>query len=102
MCPSAFADGSGVPISQQIRGLPSARKVLIIALCEQRAAGTRRRRNAPDTPPGPEVRQAKQSRMDNSSAYGVKGQFIFQPPGGTRAQTVQAAVGIAANATRTV
>ncbi|ESS59930.1 hypothetical protein TCDM_12212 [Trypanosoma cruzi Dm28c] len=40
------ADGSGVPISQQLRGPPSAREVLIIAQCGQRAAGTRRRKMA--------------------------------------------------------
>ncbi|KAF8295397.1 hypothetical protein TcBrA4_0070360 [Trypanosoma cruzi] len=96
------ADGSCVPNSQQLRGLPSAREVLIIAQCGQRAAGTRRRRNALNTPPGPGARPGKHSRMAESGAHGVKGQFIFQSPGGTRAQTVQAAVGIAANATRTV
>ncbi|KAF5219839.1 hypothetical protein ECC02_007165 [Trypanosoma cruzi] len=44
----------------------------------------------------------KQSRMAESGAHGVKGQSIFQSPGGTRAQTVRTAVGIAARETRTV
>ncbi|RNC42757.1 hypothetical protein TcCL_NonESM07622 [Trypanosoma cruzi] len=44
----------------------------------------------------------KQSRMANSGAHGVKGQFIPHSPGGTRAQTVHTTAEIAARATQTL
>ncbi|ESS62371.1 hypothetical protein TCDM_09960 [Trypanosoma cruzi Dm28c] len=97
-----FADGSGVPVSQELRRLPSAREVLIIFPCEERAAGARRRRNTFNAPPGPGATPGKQSRMAESSACGVKDPSISQPPGDTQAQSVQTALGIAARATRTV
>ncbi|RNC53135.1 hypothetical protein TcCL_ESM09571 [Trypanosoma cruzi] len=81
MRPPVSADGNGVHVSQQLRRMPSAREVLIIVLCGQWAAGKRWRRNKLNTPPVPGTKPCKQLPMAESSAHGVKGQFIFQSQG---------------------
>ncbi|KAF8280275.1 hypothetical protein TcBrA4_0095780 [Trypanosoma cruzi] len=90
------------PVSQELRRPPSATEVLLIVLSEQRAAGTRRRSNAFNTPPGPEAKTSEESRKDNSSAYSARGQTTSRSPGGTQARSVQTAVGIAASGIQTM
>ncbi|KAF8280297.1 hypothetical protein TcBrA4_0096060 [Trypanosoma cruzi] len=90
------------PVSQELRRPPSATEgATHRSERAAGAAGTRRRSNAFNTPPGPEAKTSEESRKDNSCIQ-REGQTTSRSPGGTQARSVQTAVGIAASGIQTM